>query len=78
MARVISGCQSVPLDLGLARSVGELCGGARTMDIVDASVVAVTSARGDDILTSDPADFKRLTALVKGAGRIRDLTALGL
>jgi predicted nucleic acid-binding protein len=75
MAQVLSGCQPVPLDLALARAAGELCARSRTADIVDASVIAVAAARGDDVLTSDPADIKRLAALVKGIGRVRDLRA---
>ena len=39
MAHVVSGCQPVPLNMALARAVGELCGRSRTADIVDASVV---------------------------------------
>ena len=76
MAQVLSGCYQVPLDPALARSAGQLCGRTRTADVVDASVVAIAAARADDILTSDPDDFKRLASLVQGVGRILDFTAL--
>ena len=50
----------VPLDEQLARSCGELCGAARTSDVIDASVVIVARERQDLIVTSDPGDLRRL------------------
>jgi predicted nucleic acid-binding protein len=44
----------------VARAVGELCGRARTKDVVDAQVVIVAATRGEVLYTSDPADMKRL------------------
>lgn len=50
----------VPLDEQMARACGELCGAARTADIVDASVVMLARLRRDPIVTSDPDDLRRL------------------
>lgn len=49
--------QVVPLD---ARAAGELCGQTRTTDVIDASVVLCALTRGDQIVTSDPGDLRRL------------------
>ena len=50
----------VPLDGQLARSCGELCAAARSMDVIDASVVILARERRDLIVTSDPNDMCRL------------------
>lgn len=50
----------VPLDDLRARSCGELCGVTGTPDIIDASVVILARERRDPIVTSDPADLRRL------------------
>lgn len=50
----------VPLDEHLARSCGELCGAARTSDVIDASVVIVAKERNDVIVTSDVDDLQKL------------------
>lgn len=50
----------VPLEEQLARSCGELCGARNTADIVDASVVILATAERHPIVTSDPADLRRL------------------
>lgn len=77
LARVLSGCQSAELDRPTARRVGELCGQAGTSDVVDAFVVLLAVDRGDDILTSDPADLRYLAGHVAGVGRILRLADLG-
>jgi hypothetical protein len=51
------------LDEPLAKSAGELCGRAKTSDVVDAAVVAGASRRGDVVLTGDPRDLRRLAAV---------------
>lgn len=50
----------VPLDEQLARSCGELCGAAKSPDVIDASVVILARERRDPIVTSDPNDLRRL------------------
>jgi hypothetical protein len=50
----------VPLDERLSRAAGELCGATSTADVIDASVVIVARERRDLIVTSDPADLRRL------------------
>jgi predicted nucleic acid-binding protein len=50
----------VPLDEQLARSCGELCGAANSLDIIDASVVILARERRDPIVTSDSNDLRRL------------------
>lgn len=48
------------LDDSRARAAGQLCGIARTTDVIDAAVVLGARARGDRIFTSDPDDLRRL------------------
>jgi len=48
------------LDEPLARAAGELCGLKGTADVIDASVVLIARKTGDSILTSDPADLRKL------------------
>jgi hypothetical protein len=50
----------VPLDDRLSRAAGELCRATSTADVVDASVVIVAREKRDIIVTSDPADLRRL------------------
>lgn len=78
LARVIDACEVEPLDERRARQVGLLLAASRSADIVDASVVVGAAQRGDDILTGDPDDIRRLAALAPGVGKILDLTRLGL
>ena len=49
-----------PLDDIRARAAGQLCGVTRTADVVDASVVLCARTRKHAIVTSDPADLRRL------------------
>lgn len=78
IARVADSCVIVPLDERLAHLAGELCGRARTSDIVDATVVVVASMRGDTILTSDPRDILYLAAFVSPPPSVFDITRLRL
>ena len=50
----------VPLDEQTARCCGELCGAAHATDVIDASVVILARQRREAILTSAPADLRRL------------------
>ena len=49
-----------PLDAGLARRAGILCGARGAGDVVDASVVLCARARGHTVLTSDPHGLRKL------------------
>ncbi len=48
------------LDDRRARAAGQLCGVAKTRDIVDASVVLCARDRSHAVLTSDAEDLRRL------------------
>src|SRR5262245_38812861 len=64
LAQVGNACLLEPLDEPLAKRAGELSATTRLCDVIDASLVASASRRGDAILTSDPRDLRRLAALV--------------
>lgn len=49
-----------PLDDQRAREAGQLCGVAKTRDVIDASVVLCAKRRGHRIVTSDPRDLLAL------------------
>jgi predicted nucleic acid-binding protein len=59
LARVLAGIDVLPLDEAHARRAGELLGVTGTSDVVDAHM-AVLARRGDEVLTSDPEDLRRL------------------
>lgn len=50
------------LDDQRAREAGQLCGVARSADVIDASVVLCARRRGHRVMTSDPRDVRRLDA----------------
>lgn len=54
-----------PLDDQRAREAGQLCGVARSADVIDASVVLCARRRGHRVVTSDPTDVRRLDAKLK-------------
>ena len=60
LARVLAVCDIEGLDEEQARRVGVLSGQARHSDIVDVTVVEGAARRGDGIVTSDPADLRRI------------------
>jgi hypothetical protein len=49
-----------PLDDQRAREAGQLCGMTRTADVIDASAVLCARRRGHRLVSSDPADIRRL------------------
>jgi len=51
-----------PLDEG--RPVGQLLAQTRTSDVVDAHLVIAATRLGDDILTGDPDDLTKLSAVL--------------
>ena len=60
LSRLLAGCTVTPLDESLARSVGTLCGQARTSDVVDASVVVLARVLAAPVVTGDAADLRAL------------------
>jgi len=59
------GVEIDPLDDRRAREAGQLCGIAKTRDVVDASVVACARAGKHKIITSDPDDLARIDPRVE-------------
>ena len=62
IARLLPACSIEDMDELRAKLVGRLLARSRGADIVDAAVVVGAVARGDAIVTSDPADIARLVA----------------
>lgn len=52
--------QVIALDQTVAKAAGELCGRHGTLDIVDASVAIWARQTRSVVITSDPADLRRL------------------
>ena len=65
LAQALQGIDVRPIDEQRGRAAGALLGRAGLPDVIDASVVLL-STDGDDIVTSDPGDLSRLAA---AAGR---------
>lgn len=59
LARVLAGVDERALDPEAGRRVGGLLGASGTSEVVDGHVALLTGA-GDDLLTSDPGDLRRL------------------
>src|SRR5262245_47455156 len=59
ISRLLHGVDVVPVDESLGRAAGELLARAGTADVIDATVVLLASA-GDEIVTSDPTDLRKL------------------
>jgi predicted nucleic acid-binding protein len=53
------------LDHGAARAAGQLCGRAKTRDVVDAHVALCARRGGHLVLTSDPDDLRRLDPSIR-------------
>jgi hypothetical protein len=66
LARLLKGCTVEALDGDGARAAGAACARSGTDDPIDASVVVSALTRGDAVLTSDPADLRRVA---QGLGR---------
>ena len=62
LATVLAACRIESTTDEMARAAGVLLGQARQSDVVDALVVLGAVRRGDEILTSDPADLSALMA----------------
>jgi hypothetical protein len=63
LAAMLAGCEIEPTTDEMARAAGVLLGRAGRADIVDGLVVLSAVRRGDEILTSDPADLSALMAV---------------
>lgn len=69
LARTLAGVHTVGLDLASGKSVGTLLAASRTHDIVDGHVASLVRD-GDQVLTSDPDDLRRLLATRNVEARI--------
>ena len=69
LSLALKGVEVAALDEDLGKLAGELLGRAKKADVIDAALVLIASD-GDSIVTSDPADLRRLSEV---AGRHIDL-----
>jgi hypothetical protein len=70
LARLLHAVDEVALTPERARRIGRMLQAADTADVVDASVVEL-AVDGDEVLTSDPGDLRRLA---EAAGRTLIIT----
>ncbi|MGH9162059.1 MAG: twitching motility protein PilT [Vicinamibacteraceae bacterium] len=63
LARLLPGLEIVALDEELGRRAGLLLGRARTSDVIDAAV-ALLAVDGDEVVTSDAEDIRRLLTVI--------------
>jgi hypothetical protein len=61
LAKALEGIDVRPLDDELGRAAGELLERAGSSDVIDAAL-AILADDGDDVVTSDVADFETLAA----------------
>lgn len=73
IARLVKASEIVPMEYGLARAVGELCGDTGTADIVDATVAVIAARFSADVATSDHDDLLGLLRAAGGRGRVLPL-----
>lgn len=64
LAQAMASIEVTPLDADLGRRAGVLLGKAGMADAVDAALVALCQA-ADHVVTSDPADIRRLAEAAK-------------
>jgi hypothetical protein len=65
LRRLLRGCEIVSFDEARAHAAGALLGKARTNDIVDASVVALSLQHSADIISGDADDIRRLVSAAR-------------
>ena len=70
LARVLAGLEVRPLDESSGRSIGELLGRTRKIDVVDGHVALLAQA-GDTVLTSDVEDLKSMLEARRVSARVR-------
>ena len=61
LSRLLRGVEEIQLSSKRARAVGDLLRRSHSEDIADAALVEI-AANGDEILTSDPDDIRRVAA----------------
>ncbi|MGH3344140.1 MAG: PIN domain-containing protein [Carbonactinosporaceae bacterium] len=61
---LLKGCEVLPDDERLGRAAGVACASSRTVDVVDALVVAMALRHNAAVVTSDPADLRRVADAV--------------
>ena len=59
LARLLPGLDVQPLGEALGRRAGQLLATTKTTDVIDAAV-ALLAGDGDELVTSDPKDMRRL------------------
>jgi len=72
LARLLPGLDILALDEALGRRIGLLLARSKTSDVVDAAV-ALLARDGDELLTSDAGDLRRL---VKATGAHVDIVPI--
>jgi predicted nucleic acid-binding protein len=63
LAKLLTGLEVVALDDRLGRRAGVLLGRTKTKDVIDAAL-ALLASDGDELLTSDPFDLRRLAKAI--------------
>lgn len=64
LSRLLAMCTVEPMTEEQARRVGELAGRAAHDNVIDVTVVEGAVRRGDGVVTSDPADIRRIADAV--------------
>jgi hypothetical protein len=59
LARLLPGVEVQPLGEALGRRAGQLLARTKTTDVIDAAI-ALLARDGDELMTSDPTDLRRL------------------
>lgn len=59
LVRLLKTVETIPLGIGLGRDAGRLLAASGTSDVIDAALIALAED-GDEIITSDPVDLRRL------------------
>ena len=62
LSRLLKGCRIEDLDEVRGRAAGQACGRADTSDVIDATVVVGSAARGDLVVTSDTNEIARIAS----------------
>ena len=63
LAALLPGVEILPLDAALGRRAGALLARTRTSDVIDAAL-ALLAQDGDELLTSEPTDLRKLVAAI--------------
>ncbi len=71
LSRILKGCRVESLDATSGRAAGNACGRAGTSDVIDATVVVGSIARGDLVVTADVDDITHLASALDARLEIR-------